>query len=302
MIEVINVTKRFEKFTAIENLSFTVNDGSIYGLIGYNGAGKTTLLKTITGVYKAESGEVKLDGENAFDNAVMKQHMFYVPDDIYFAPYSNMEKMAKFYNGYYPKFSFDTFHKLSEVFGLDTKARMNGFSKGMQRQAEVVLGISTNPDFLLFDETFDGLDPAKRVLIKNLLNEYMADSGASVIVSSHDLHELEGLCDHFGLINGKKLALNSSISELSEGRAKIRIVFTKDVSEAEIKNLGIEIKSFKADGKIIVITAKGEEKEIMSKLNTLSPLLVEPMPLSLEEVFLDEMEGTDYDFSKIFYK
>lgn len=302
MIEVINVTKKFDKFTAIENLSFTVNDGSIYGLIGYNGAGKTTLLKTITGVYKANGGEVKLDGETAFDNAIMKQHMFYVPDDIYFAPYSNMEKMAKFYNGYYPKFSFDTFHKLSNVFGLDTKARLNGFSKGMQRQAEVVLGISTNPDFLLFDETFDGLDPAKRVLIKNLLNEYMSDSGASVIVSSHDLHELEGLCDHFGLINGKHLALNSSISELSEGRAKIRIVFNKDVSEDDINKLGFDLKSFKADGKIIVITAKGDEKEIIAKLNTLSPLLVETMPLSLEEVFLDEMEGTDYDFSQIFYK
>lgn len=302
MIEVINVTKKFDKFTAIDGLSFTVNDGSIYGLIGYNGAGKTTLLKTITGVYKADGGEVKLDGENAFDNSVMKQHMFYVPDDIYFQAYSNMEKMAKFYNGYYPKFSFDTFHKLADVFGLDTKARLNGFSKGMQRQAEVVLGISTNPDFLLFDETFDGLDPAKRVLIKNLLNEYMADSNASVIVSSHDLHELEGLCDHFGLINGKKLALDSSIKELSEGRAKFRIVFNRDVKEDEIKKLDIDIKSFKADGKIIVITAKGDEKEISQKLNALSPIMVETMPLSLEEVFLDEMEGTDYDFSQIFYK
>ena len=160
MIEVVNVTKKFGDFTAIQDLNFKVSDGSIYGLIGYNGAGKTTLLKTITGVYKPDGGEVRLDGENAFDNAKMKQHMFYVPDDIYFAPYANMEKMAKFYNGFYPDFSFDTFRKLSEVFGLDTKARINGFSKGMQRQAEIVLGISTKPDFILFDETFDGLDPA----------------------------------------------------------------------------------------------------------------------------------------------
>ena len=180
MIEVVNVTKKFGDFTAIQDLNFKVSDGSIYGLIGYNGAGKTTLLKTITGVYKPDGGEVRLDGENAFDNAKMKQHMFYVPDDIYFAPYANME-----------------------------------------RQAEIVLGISTKPDFILFDETFDGLDPAKRALIKNLLNEYMEDTNASVIVSSHDLHELEGLCDHFGLINGKKLVLDSSIKELSEGRAKI---------------------------------------------------------------------------------
>lgn len=300
MIEVVNVTKKFGDFTAIQDLNFKVSDGSIYGLIGYNGAGKTTLLKTITGVYKPDGGEVRLDGENAFDNAKMKQHMFYVPDDIYFTPYANMEKMAKFYNGFYPDFSFDTFRKLSEVFGLDTKARINGFSKGMQRQAEIVLGISTKPDFILFDETFDGLDPAKRALIKNLLNEYMAETNASVIVSSHDLHELEGLCDHFGLINGKKLVLDSSIKELSEGRAKFRIVFKDDVTEEDIKSIGIDVKSFKRDGRIIVITVKGSEKETAAKLNTLSPIMVEPMPLSLEEVFLDEMEGTNYDFSKIF--
>lgn len=302
MIEVQGVTKKFGSFTAISDISFTVGDGSLYGLIGYNGAGKTTLLKTITGVYKAEAGRVLLDGEDAFDNELMKQHMFYVPDDIYFQPYANMEKMAKFYNGYYPEFSFDTFHKLAEVFGLDTKARLNGFSKGMQRQAEIVLGFSTQPSFMLFDETFDGLDPAKRALIKNMITEYMQEKNASIIVSSHDLHELEGLCDHFGLINGKKLVLDSSISELSENRAKFRLVFPEDVSEEQIKALGIDVKSFKKDGKMVIITVKGEEKEAAEKLNALSPAMVESLPLSLEEVFLDEMEGTDYDFTQIFTK
>lgn len=302
MIEVQGVTKKFGSFTAISDISFTVGDGSLYGLIGYNGAGKTTLLKTITGVYKAEAGRVLLDGEDAFDNELMKQHMFYVPDDIYFQPYANMEKMAKFYNGYYPEFSFDTFHKLAEVFGLDTKARLNGFSKGMQRQAEIVLGFSTQPSFMLFDETFDGLDPAKRALIKNMITEYMQEKNASIIVSSHDLHELEGLCDHFGLINGKKLVLDSSISELSENRAKFRLVFPEDVSETQIKALGIDVKSFKKDGKMVIITVKGDEKEAAEKLNALSPAMVESLPLSLEEVFLDEMEGTDYDFTQIFTK
>lgn len=302
MIEVQGVTKKFGSFTAISEISFTVGDGSLYGLIGYNGAGKTTLLKTITGVYKADGGKVLLDGEDAFDNERMKQHMFYVPDDIYFQPYSSMESMAKFYNGYYPDFSFETFRKLAEVFGLDTKARLNGFSKGMQRQAEVVLGFATQPSFMLFDETFDGLDPAKRALIKNLINEYMQEKHASIIVSSHDLHELEGLCDHFGLINGKKLALNSSISELSENRAKFRLVFNDDVTEEQIRSAGIDLKSFKKDGKIIVITMKGDAKEATERLNALSPALIEEMPLSLEEVFLDEMEGTDYDFTQIFSK
>lgn len=302
MIEVQGVTKKFGSFTAISDISFTVGDGSLYGIIGYNGAGKTTLLKTITGVYKAEAGRVLLDGEDAFDNELMKQHMFYVPDDIYFQPYANMEKMAKFYNGYYPGFRFDTFHKLAEVFGLDTKARLNGFSKGMQRQAEIVLGFATQPSFMLFDETFDGLDPAKRALIKNMINEYMQETNASIIVSSHDLHELEGLCDHFGLINGKKLVLDSSISELSENRAKFRLVFQDDVTENQIKALGIDVKSYKKDGKMVLITVKGDEKEATEKLNALSPAMVESLPLSLEEVFLDEMEGTDYDFTQIFAK
>lgn len=258
MIEVQGVTKKFGDFTAISDIRFTVGDGSLYGLIGYNGAGKTTLLKTITGVYKAESGKVLLDGEDAFDNEKMKQHMFYVPDEIYFQPYANMEKMAKFYNGYYPDFSFDTFHKLAEVFSLDTKARLNGFSKGMQRQAEIVLGFATQPDFMLFDETFDGLDPAKRALIKDLIHEYMQEKQASIIVSSHDLHELEGLCDHFGLINGKKLVMDSSISELSENRAKFRLVFQNDVTEDDLKRHGIDVKSFKRDGKMLIVTTKGD--------------------------------------------
>lgn len=302
MIEVVNVTKKYGSYTAIQDLNFTVADSSIYGLIGYNGAGKTTLLKTIAGVFKTNGGEVLLDGENVYENAARKQQMFYVPDDIYFQPYASMEKMARFYNGYYPNFSFDTFRKLAEVFELNTKARLNGFSKGMQRQAELVLGLSTNPKYLLLDESFDGLDPAKRALIKNLLTDYLRDTDVSIIVSSHNLHELEGLCDHFGIINGQKMALNSSISEMSKGRAKFRAVFQTDVTREELEARGVAVKSFTPDGKIIQFTAVGDPREVENALQGLSPVLVEHVPLSLEEVFLDEMEGTEYDFSQIFQK
>lgn len=166
MIEVIGVTKRFQDFTAIKSLSLKVEKSSIYGLVGYNGAGKTTLLKTIAGVYRADEGGVKIFGENVFDNAKVKQRLFYVPDDIYFEPNATIESMGKFYAGYYPRFNFDTMHKLSKVFGLDTKKSIRGFSKGMQRQAEIILGMSTMPEVILLDESFDGLDPAKRNLIK----------------------------------------------------------------------------------------------------------------------------------------
>lgn len=298
MIDIINVTKRFGTFTALNGLHFSVERSSIYGLVGYNGAGKTTLLKTISGVYKPEEGEVRIDGENIFDNAKMKQRLFYVPDDLYFQPYASMEKMARFYRGYYPKFSDKTFQNLMKIFGLDANKRINGFSKGMQRQAEMVLGMSAHPDVLLLDESFDGLDPAKRSLTKQLLAEYMAEKEVSIVVSSHNLHEVEGLCDHVGLINGQKLAMDCSIEEISQNRCKFRLAFDREMTKKDFP--GLEIKRFKKDGSMILFTAVGEKDQIEAQLRQMNPLVLENMPLSLEEIFLDEMEGTDYDFSEIF--
>lgn len=298
MIDVINVTKRFGKFTALGGLTFSVGRSSIYGLVGYNGAGKTTLLKTISGVYKPEEGEVRIGGEPIFDNAKMKQRLFYVPDDLYFQPYASMEKMARFYQGYYPQFSHKTFQNLTKMFGLDAAKRINGFSKGMQRQAEMVLGMSAHPDVLLLDESFDGLDPAKRSLTKQLLREYMAEKEVSIVVSSHNLHEVEDLCDHVGLINGQKLAMDCSIDEISQNRCKFRLAFDRDVTEQDFP--GLEIKRFQKEGSIVTFTAAGEKAAVEAKLRAMHPLVLEQLPLSLEEIFLDEMEGTDYDFTEIF--
>lgn len=298
MIDVINVTKRFGKFTALGGLTFSVGRSSIYGLVGYNGAGKTTLLKTISGVYKPEEGEVRIGGEPIFDNAKMKQRLFYVPDDLYFQPYASMEKMARFYQGYYPQFSHKTFQNLTKMFGLDAAKRINGFSKGMQRQAEMVLGMSAHPDVLLLDESFDGLDPAKRSLTKQLLREYMAEKEVSIVVSSHNLHEVEDLCDHVGLINGQKLAMDCSIDEISQNRCKFRLAFDRDVTEQDFP--GLEIKRFQKEGSIVTFTAVGEKAAVEAKLRAMHPLVLEQLPLSLEEIFLDEMEGTDYDFTEIF--
>lgn len=196
MIEIREVTKKYGKFTAVDKLSMTVDKGSVYGLVGYNGAGKTTLLKTVAGIFRADGGSVTVDGVDVFDSADVKRRMFYVPDDLYFNYNSSIEKMAKFYAGYYPKFSFETLDKLCGVFKLDKTARINSFSKGMQRQAAMILGMSTLPEILLLDESFDGLDPAKRSLMNNMLIEYAADRECSIIVSSHNLHELTDICDH----------------------------------------------------------------------------------------------------------
>lgn len=298
MIEIKGVTKKFDSFTAIENLSLKVDNGSVYGLVGYNGAGKTTLLKTIMGIYKADEGSITVDGVETFDSPDIKKKMFFAPDDLYFEPYSTINKMAKFYSGYYPEFSFDTLEKLCKVFGLDKDKRINSFSKGMQRQAELILAISSKPEIILFDENFDGLDPAKRNLFNKMIIEYVAETNSSVIISSHNLHELTDICDHIGLINGKRIVLDCSVDDISASRCKFRLVFQDEKTEDDFKD--IPYKKFNKDGRIITLsmTVDAEDgEEILRKLN---PLMIEKFPQTLEEIFLDEMEGSDYDFKEIF--
>lgn len=298
MIEIREVTKKYGKFTAVDKLSMTVDKGSVYGLVGYNGAGKTTLLKTVAGIYRADGGSVTVDGIDVFDSADVKRRMFYVPDDLYFNYNSSIEKMAKFYAGYYPKFSFETLDKLCGVFKLDKTARINSFSKGMQRQAAMILGMSTLPEILLLDESFDGLDPAKRSLMNNMLIEYAADRECSIIVSSHNLHELTDICDHIALINGKRIVLDCSVDDISASRCKFRAVFADEKNREDFADF--DIKRFDKDGKIVTLSLGGDPEENEKKLNAMSPLLVEKYPLTLEEIFLEEMEDTDYDFKEIF--
>ncbi len=298
MIEIREVTKKYGKFTAVDKLSMTVDKGSVYGLVGYNGAGKTTLLKTVAGIYRADGGSVTVDGVDVFDSADVKRRMFYVPDDLYFNYNSSIEKMAKFYAGYYPKFSFETLDKLCGVFKRDKTARINSFAKGMQRQAAMILGMSTLPEILLLDESFDGLDPAKRSLMNNMLIEYAADRECSIIVSSHNLHELTDICDHIALINGKRIVLDCSVDDISASRCKFRVVFADEKSREDFADF--DIKRFDKDGKIVTLSLGGDPEENEKKLNAMSPLLVEKYPLTLEEIFLEEMEDTDYDFKEIF--
>lgn len=298
MIEVNALTKKFGDFTALENVSFKVGKMSVYGLVGHNGSGKTTLLKVISGIYKADGGEVTIDGENVFDSVSSRQRMFYVPDEIYFEANSTIYSMAKFYCGYYPDFSFDTLDKLCEVFGLDKNAKLNSFSKGMQRQAEMILGMSTNPLILLLDESFDGLDPAKRNLMNKMLVEYVAEKGCSVIVSSHNLHELVDICDHIALINGKKIVLDCCVDDISDSRCKFRLVFNEEKTKDDFAKL--DLTGINIDGKIITVSIKGDADEAERLLKGMQPVLIERFPLSLEEIFLEEMEGSDYDFKEIF--
>lgn len=300
MIEFVNVTKKFGDFTAVENISFKVEPSSIYGLIGYNGAGKTTLLKTAAGIYKSDEGQVLMDGVDTYDNDTVRREMFYIPDDLYFPMNATINSMAKFYADYYPNFSMKTLNNLVEVFGLEPKKKIRGFSKGMQRQTEIILALASHPKYMLLDETFDGLDPHKKEVTKKLFIEYVAESECSLVISSHNLSELSELCDNVGLINGKQLVMDCSVYDISANYSKIRLIFDRDVTEVDFKD--IRYKSLEIDGKVAMIIFDKATAEEKQKLNALNPIAVDEYQLTMEEVFLNEMEDKKYDITKIFEK
>lgn len=296
MIEIKNLTKKYGSFTAIEDISFTVDKSSIYGLVGYNGAGKTTLLKTAAGMLKADDGEILFDGENIFDNGLVRTNLLYVPDEAYFIKGASLERMGKFYKDYYPNFSSKVFRNMTEAMGLDPKKNLGSFSKGMQRQAVVILALSTMPKYMLLDEVFDGIDPHKRNLCKKIFLEYMAETGCSIIMSSHNLQEISDLCDHVALINGKKLAMNVSVDDASNAYVKYRLIFDRDIDKSIFD--GIENKGINIDNKFATIIVPSNFND--NRLASLRPIHMDSVTLSLEEVFLNEMEDKDYDISKIF--
>lgn len=300
MIEFVNVTKKFGDFTAVENVTFRVEPSSIYGLIGYNGAGKTTLLKTAAGIYKSDEGTVLMDGVDTYDNDTVRREMFYIPDDLYFPMNATINSMAKFYADYYPNFSMKTLNNLVEVFGLDPKKKIRGFSKGMQRQTEIILALASHPKYMLLDETFDGLDPHKKEVTKKLFIEYVAESECSLVISSHNLSELSELCDNVGLINGKQLVMDCSVYDISKNYSKIRLIFDRDVTENDFKN--IKYKSLEIDGRVAMIIFDKDTIEEKQKLNALLPMAIDEYQLTMEEVFLNEMEDKKYDITKIFEK
>lgn len=245
---------------------------------------------------KADGGEILFDGENIFDNGLLRSNLLYVPDEVYFIKGASLERMGKFYKDYYPNFSTKVFKNMTEAMGLDPKKNLGSFSKGMQRQAEVILALSTMPKYMLLDEVFDGIDPHKRNLCKKIFLEYMAETGCSIIMSSHNLQEISDLCDHVALINGKKLAMNVSVDDASNAYVKYRLIFDRDIDKSIFD--GIENKGINIDNKFATIIVPSNFND--NRLASLRPIHMDSVTLSLEEVFLNEMEDKDYDISKIF--
>lgn len=297
MIHAENVTMRFGDFTALNKLTCTIPDSCIYGLIGSNGAGKSTFLRLISGVYRPESGEITVDGMPVWENPAAKAGIVYVPDDLYFLPQSNMNRMAAYYNAIYPNFSFERFRNLTATFKLDPAANLNTFSKGMRRQAATILALSTLPKYLFFDETFDGLDPVMRNLVKQVIYNDVMERKTTTIITSHSLRELEDGCDQLALLHKGGIVFESDVQNLKTSLIKVQIGFREPFTKEKFE--GIDMVSYTQVGSVASCIVRGEKEELAPRLSAMSPALLDFLPLSLEEVFIYEMEALGYAFKDV---
>ena len=292
MITAEKLTKRFMDFTALDNISCTINNGSIYGIVGVNGAGKSTLLRVLSGVYKQDSGTVLIDGAPVWENPEAKSRIAYVSDDPYFESHSSLLDMEKKYKYLFSKFDRAFFGRLINDLALDKKKPINSFSKGMKRQAATALALSLSPDYILFDETFDGLDPIMRSKVKGLISESVIDRGAAAVMTSHSLRELEDTCDQLALLHKGGLVFQSDISDLKTEQFKIQIAFDHDYDVSIFD--GIVLKHFIKQGSVSSFITRGERQAIVDRLKDLNPTVLDVLPLSLEEIFTYELEALGY--------
>ena len=294
MIEVTDLTKRFEEFTALEKVTCKIGAGCIYGMVGSNGAGKSTFLRVLTGIYQADSGKVLIDGQPVWENPAVKSKIAFVPDELYFLAGANLNRMVRMYRNLYPRFDEEKFTKLCEKLKLPRKKSLGQFSKGMRRQAATILALSCHPDYLFFDETFDGLDPVMRNFVKQLICDEVLEHGVSAIITSHSLRELEDICDQLALLHKGGLVLESDIENLKTSQFKIQIAFAEEYDRSKFD--GISISHFEKSGSVSNMIVSGEREKIVPKLQQMDPILLDILPLSLEEVFTYEMETLGYTF------
>ena len=293
MLEVKHLTKTFDGFAALDDLSLTVPRGAVYGLVGPNGAGKSTIIRHIMGVYRPDTGSVTLDGVPVYENAELKNTMVCIPDEIFYETGDNIKDLKKLYAAAYPKFDEERFSRLGEVFGLDIKKPVRRFSKGMQKQAAFWLAISCRPEILVLDEPVDGLDPVMRRQIMSIILEDVAENGTTVLVSSHNLRELEDICDHVGIMHKGKMMLERSLSALQENMVKVQLVTEQPLPEE------LEIVHQSQVGRVQTIIVRGSGDQVADILHKCHPLLCDILPLSLEEVFIYELGGVDYEVKSV---
>ena len=291
MLEMCQVTKTFGNFKALDNLTMHVPKGAVYGLVGPNGAGKSTAIRHLTGVYVPDSGEVRMEGQPIYENPEIKARIGSIPDEIFFFPSATLEEMRNYYRGMYPQFDDQLFNRLYEVFQLPKKTPLRRFSKGMQKQAAFHLTICTRPDVLILDEPVDGLDPVMRRQVWSLLLSDVAQRETTVLISSHNLRELEDICDHVGIMDHGKMLLERSLADMQGNTVKLQLVGEKPE--------GLDILHESQSGRLQTLVVRGNTEEVTAKAQSVNPVYFDVLPLSLEEIFIYELGGVDYEVRDI---
>lgn len=294
MIKATALCKRFDEFEALKGISLNIKEGSIYGLIGSNGAGKSTLLRCISGIYRPESGLLLVDGESPYENTTVKEQMFFIPDTLYFPMGADPESMERLYAPLYPNWDKALFYKLLEAFSLKPKTKLRHMSKGMRRQLSIICALAARPKYLLLDELFDGLDPVIRKHMRSLLAEEVANRAMTIVLSTHNLRELEDYCDHLALVHKGEIRMEKELDELRESVHRVQAVFKLTPSIPALKEK-LQIMGLRQEGAVLAITARGDINHIMSVLEDFSPTMKESLPLSLEDIFVSEMEVLGYE-------
>lgn len=297
MIQIKDIVKNFDDFTALDCVNINIEKGSVYGLVGPNGAGKTTIIKIMTGIYRPNSGSVLIDGEPVYENQAIKSRMIYISDDLYFFPGYSIKDMASYYKGIYPNWSDERFNAMAQIFKIDIKHSVRRLSKGMQKQVAFWLGLSANPDIMILDEPVDGLDPVMRKNVWNLMLSDVAEREMTVLVSSHNLRELEDVCDHVGIMNKGKVVIEKVLDEVKGNIHKVQTAFTDGMPDALRDS--IDILKYEKIGSVDMLIVRGNYTEIETELKKYSPLILDVVPLSLEEIFIYEMGGLGYELEII---
>ena len=292
MLEAKHVVKTFDGFRALDGLTMTVPTGAVYGLVGPNGAGKSTIIRHLAGIYRQDSGEVLLDGQPVYEDPAVKRRMTVIGDDWYYFPQANIREMAHFFAGLHPAFSWERYEKLKQVFPLDEKMMLRRMSKGMQKQAAFWLTVCCMPEYLILDEPVDGLDPVMRRQVWSLLLGDVAERGTTVLVSSHNLRELEDVCDHVGILDHGRVLLERSLSDLQDNTVKLQVAYpgvTEPVLPTEM-----QILHRSHVGRVYTYIVRGSREDILRRMQITEPVLLESIPLTLEEIFIYELGGVDY--------
>lgn len=297
MIEVRKLTKSFGKLKALENININVNKGSVYGLLGPNGAGKTTLIKHLAGVYRQDGGTIAIGGQPVYENPAVKSFLVYIPDDLYFFSQYSIEETAGFYASLYPTWNWERYRLLKQVFSIDPKRRITRLSRGMQKQVAFWLGICVMPRVMILDEPVDGLDPVMRKKVWNLVLQDVAERQTTVLVSSHNLRELEDVCDHVGILHNGTILVEKDLDDLKTDIHKLQVVFTGEVPP-DLFQAGT-ILHREENGSILQLIVRGDKDRILSEVRRANPVILDILPLTLEEIFIYELGGIGYDIQSI---